>query len=275
MQQRPQPPPCPPPPGLMVPEEGVGLDHREGIAPRGVQPGQEHQDKPVLSVEAWARWRRASEYEDLLAEERVLGDKRRAGPDGVDADRAHQRCPSADGPPHVRDGPATFVDASTDGRLDGPGSTGSARWSPLAQGAGLPGAGHTVQSAETDSPEAEALIVRVDGASSQHGRGSNGAVRSKAWICGFSSTQKTAACCGGLRYNPTMSRTLSMSNGSGDSVKLFVRCHGARPRRQGRTRHPAPNSHAHGHGWRQWPESPPESDQRRSKPQTWRPERPS
>ena len=126
-----QPPPCPPPPGLMVPEEGeqvtmpaeegVGLDHMEGIAPRGVQPGQEHQDKPVLSVEAWARWRRASEYEDLLAEERVLGDKRRAGPDGVDADRAHQRCPSADGPQHVLDGPATFVDASTDGRLDGPG----------------------------------------------------------------------------------------------------------------------------------------------------------
>ena len=126
-----QPPPCPPPPGRMVPEEGeqvampaeegVGLDHREGIAPRGVQPGQEHQDKPVLSVETWARWRRASEYEDLLAEERVLGDKRRAGPDGVDADRAHQRCPSADGPQHVLDGPATFVDASTDRRLDGPG----------------------------------------------------------------------------------------------------------------------------------------------------------
>ena len=105
----------------MPAEEGVGLDHMEGIAPRGVQPGQEHQDQPVLSVEAWARWRRASEYEDLLAEERVLGDKRRAGPDGVDADRAHQRCPSADGPQHVRDGPATFVDASTDGRLDGPG----------------------------------------------------------------------------------------------------------------------------------------------------------
>ena len=105
----------------MPAEDGVGLDHMEGIAPRGVQPGQEHQDKPVLSVEAWARWRRASEYEDLLAEERVLGDKRRAGPDGVDADRAHQRCPSADGPQHVLDGPATFVDASTDGRLDGPG----------------------------------------------------------------------------------------------------------------------------------------------------------
>ena len=100
---------------------GVGLDHLEGIAPRGVQPGQEHQDKPGLSVEAWARWRRAAEYEDLLAEERVLGDKRRAGPDGVDADRAHQRCPRADGPQHVLDGPATFVDASTDGRLDGPG----------------------------------------------------------------------------------------------------------------------------------------------------------
>ena len=100
----------------MPAEEGVGLDHMEGIAPRGVQPGQEHQDKPVLSVEAWARWRRASEYEDLLAEERVLGDKRRAGPDGVDADRAHQRCPSADGPQHVLDGPATFV---VRGRVDG------------------------------------------------------------------------------------------------------------------------------------------------------------
>ena len=36
----------------MPAEEGVGLDHMEGIAPRGVQPGQEHQDKPVLSVEA-------------------------------------------------------------------------------------------------------------------------------------------------------------------------------------------------------------------------------
>ena len=29
--------------------------------------------------------------------------------------------PVRDGPQHVRDGPATFVDASTDGRLDGPG----------------------------------------------------------------------------------------------------------------------------------------------------------
>ena len=95
-----------------------GFSERIGNSRR---TGQEHQDKPVLSVEAWARWRRASEYEDLLAEERVLGDKRRAGPDGVDADRAHQRCPSADGPQHVLDGPATFVDASTDGRLDGPG----------------------------------------------------------------------------------------------------------------------------------------------------------
>ena len=43
-------------------------------------------------------------------------------------------------------------------------------------------------------------------------------------VCGVSSTQKTAACGGGLRYNPTLSRTLSMSNGSGDSLKGFVRC---------------------------------------------------
>ena len=29
--------------------------------------------------------------------------------------------------------------------------------------------------------------------------------------------------------------------------------HGARTRRRGRTRHPVPNSHAQGHGWRRWP----------------------
>ena len=37
-------------------------------------------------------------------------------------------------------------------------------------------------------------------------------------ICGFSSTQKTTACSGGSTYSPTMSRTLSTSHGSGDSL---------------------------------------------------------
>ena len=55
-------------------------------------------------------------------------------------------------------------------------------------------------------------------------RGSTGAVRSQAWICGVSSTQKPAACGGGLSYTPTRSRTVSMRTGSGDSVTGFVRC---------------------------------------------------
>ena len=153
----------------MPAQQGIGLDQMEGVAPRGVQTGQYHQDKPVLMMEARARWRRSSEHEDLLAEERVLGDKLRAGPDGVDADRAHQRCPSADGPQHVLDGPATFVEASTDGGLDGLGQP--------VQHAGLlshwdwapGGLGFTVQSVDAVSPDVETLIVRVDEVSSQDG----------------------------------------------------------------------------------------------------------
>ena len=44
----------------------------------------------------------------------------------------------------------------------------------------------------------------------------------------FSSTHNTTAASGGFRYNPTMSRTLSMNNGSGDSLKLSTKC-GFRP----------------------------------------------
>ena len=36
--------------------------------------------------------------------------------------------------------------------------------------------------------------------------------------------RRPRACCGGLRYTPTRSRTVSMRTGSGDSVKVFVRC---------------------------------------------------
>ena len=54
--------------------------------------------------------------------------------------------------------------------------------------------------------------------------GSTGEVRSSAWIWDFSSTHSTTAASGGLRYNPTMSRTLSMNSGSGDSLKVSVRC---------------------------------------------------
>ena len=145
-------------------------------------------------MEAWARWRRSSEYEDLLAEERVLGDKLRAGPDGVDANRAHQRCRSADGPQHVLDGPATFVGASTDGGRDGLGQPVQHAGLLSHRVLGSRRAGHTVQSTEADSPEAEALIVRVDVASSQYGgllrvsrAQERGLARTISWFAGRSS----------------------------------------------------------------------------------------
>src|SRR5262245_27418555 len=55
------------------------------------------------------------------------------------------------------------------------------------------------------------------------GIGNNGCVRSKAWICDFSSTHNTSARSGGSRYNPTMSRTFSTNSGSGDSLNVSVR----------------------------------------------------
>ncbi len=54
--------------------------------------------------------------------------------------------------------------------------------------------------------------------------GSSGWLRSRAWIWAFSSTHSTSALSGGFRYSPTMSRTLSMNNGSGDSLKVSLRC---------------------------------------------------
>src|SRR5690242_20531853 len=53
--------------------------------------------------------------------------------------------------------------------------------------------------------------------------GSTGAVRSRAWICGFSSMLKTAAFAGGARYKPTTSRILSISSGSGEILNVSVR----------------------------------------------------
>ncbi|SQE00910.1 hypothetical protein FMEAI12_7420002 [Parafrankia sp. Ea1.12] len=59
--------------------------------------------------------------------------------------------------------------------------------------------------------------------------GSTGAVRSSAWICGFSSTEKTAAFRGGSRYRPTTSRTFSIRNGSVDTLKSST-SQGLRPK---------------------------------------------
>jgi len=59
--------------------------------------------------------------------------------------------------------------------------------------------------------------------------GRHGAVRSRAWICDFSSTHKTRAFSGGLMYRPTTSRTLSMNCGSVDSFHVWTMC-GLRPK---------------------------------------------
>jgi hypothetical protein len=54
--------------------------------------------------------------------------------------------------------------------------------------------------------------------------GKIGAVRSMAWIWLFSSTARTSALVGGLRYRPTMSRTLSTNSESVDSFQVCTRC---------------------------------------------------
>lgn len=57
-----------------------------------------------------------------------------------------------------------------------------------------------------------------------------GSVRSSACIRLFSSTPRTSALSGGLKYNPTTSRTFAMKNGSGESWKPLVGC-GCAPKR--------------------------------------------
>src|SRR6201993_600865 len=60
-----------------------------------------------------------------------------------------------------------------------------------------------------------------------HGQHRLGAV--ERLICDFSSRHNTRACSGGSMYSPTMSRTFSISRGSGDSLKVVLRC-GWRPK---------------------------------------------
>ncbi len=153
----------------MPAQQGIGLDQMEGVAPRGVQTGQYHQDKPVLMVEARARWRRSSEHEDLLAEERVLGHKLRAGPDGINADSAHECCRRAGGSQQVLDDSATSAGAATDGNLHGVGQPFQHAGLLLHRDWAPGGSGFTVQSVDAVSPEVETLIVRLDEVSSQDG----------------------------------------------------------------------------------------------------------
>src|SRR2546425_763988 len=54
--------------------------------------------------------------------------------------------------------------------------------------------------------------------------GSTGCDRLSAWICAFSSTDSTTAPSGGFRYSPTTSTTLSMNNGSVESLNVSAWC---------------------------------------------------
>src|SRR3990172_7310124 len=58
--------------------------------------------------------------------------------------------------------------------------------------------------------------------------GSDGWVRSSAWIWLFSSTQSTTALAGGFRYSPTTSVSFSTNCGSRDNLKVSTRW-GCRP----------------------------------------------
>src|SRR4030043_632661 len=53
--------------------------------------------------------------------------------------------------------------------------------------------------------------------------GNPGWVRCRAWIWLFSSTQRTMALSGGLRYSPTMSVSFSVKRVSFDSLNRLVR----------------------------------------------------
>jgi hypothetical protein len=59
-----------------------------------------------------------------------------------------------------------------------------------------------------------------------------GCARCNAWICDFSSTEKTTAFAGGATYNPTTSRIFSTSCRSGEILKLSARCGCSRNVRQ-------------------------------------------
>ena len=58
--------------------------------------------------------------------------------------------------------------------------------------------------------------------------GRSGWVRSRAWTWLFSSTHRTMARSGGVRYSPTTSRTFSTKYGSVESLNVSARC-GFRP----------------------------------------------
>src|SRR6266446_5367899 len=54
--------------------------------------------------------------------------------------------------------------------------------------------------------------------------GSDGWVRSSAWIWDFSSTHSTTALSGGFRYSPTTSMSFFSNRRSFDSLKVSTRC---------------------------------------------------
>jgi hypothetical protein len=69
---------------------------------------------------------------------------------------------------------------------------------------------------EVGGPVADVIVRAPFGDAGEQGQAQGAAVQGQIWD--FSSTQNTTPASGGLRYSPTMSRTLSMNWGSGDSL---------------------------------------------------------
>ena len=181
-------PPAPAfPPGPAPPEEReqvavpaqqrVGRDHMEGIAPGAIEAGQQHEEEPVLTVEARPPGRRPSEHKDLLAEQRVLGHQLQAGPEDIEAGGARERCRGADGPQQTLHGPAKCRLAQTTTAM----LTAWTRRLSMADLLSRRRLGHRsprplrlkMRSADAGRPPLATLLWRVDDASSQDGVGTS------------------------------------------------------------------------------------------------------
>ena len=99
----------------MPAQERIGLDEMKGVAPRGVDAGEQHQDKAVLPKQARSRRGRPSQHENLLSQECVLGHQIRARPNGVEGGGAGECGRGANWSEQGLDDLAHSVTATLDG----------------------------------------------------------------------------------------------------------------------------------------------------------------
>src|ERR1700681_2350551 len=95
-------------------QEGIGLDEMKGVAPCGVDAGEQHQEEAVLPKQARPRRGRPSQHENLQSQECVLGDQFRARPNSVEGGGAGECGHGANGSEHGLDGLAHSVTATLD-----------------------------------------------------------------------------------------------------------------------------------------------------------------